>query len=110
MSEPSSVEIWLVILLGSLGTYALRLSFIGLIGYVGETPERLEDGLRFVPPAVLAALVAPTFFYLDGTVTLSLANHELLAGAVAALVAWRTESLIATLVAGMGALYVLLLV
>lgn len=41
--------------------------------------------------------------------TLSPANHQLLAGGVAAVVAWRTESRIATLVAGMGALYALLL-
>jgi branched-subunit amino acid transport protein len=109
MAGLSPSEVWLVIILASLGTYALRLSFIALIGYIGDVPERVEQGLRFVPPAVLTALVAPTFVYLDGTVTLSPANHQLLAGGVAAVVAWRTESLIATLVAGMGALYVLIL-
>lgn len=66
MSGLSTAEIRLVIVPASVGTYALRLSFIGLMGYISDVPERVEDALRFVPPAILIALVAPTFIYLDG--------------------------------------------
>jgi branched-subunit amino acid transport protein len=51
--------------------------------------------------------VVPQFVLADGQLALSPANPELVAGALAALVAWRTEDILATLVAGMGALWLL---
>jgi len=46
-----------VLLLGALGTYALRLLFITLVP-AHLLPQRLRDTLQFVGPAALAALVA----------------------------------------------------
>jgi branched-subunit amino acid transport protein len=69
-------------------------------------PPRLERALRYVPAAVLAALVVPAVVAADGSPTL-LGNDRLLAGAAAALVAWRTESVLATIVVGMVALVAL---
>lgn len=86
-------------------TYGIRLSFIGLLGRVEEIPQRLERALRYVPAAVLAALVAPSVVTLQpesGT----LAVDRLVAGGLAATIAWRTEDVLATIVAGMGALWV----
>jgi branched-subunit amino acid transport protein len=40
----------------------LRLSFIALLGRV-ETPPFLGRALRFVPAAVLTAVVIPLLFY-----------------------------------------------
>jgi branched-subunit amino acid transport protein len=97
--------LWLVILAAGVGTFLIRLSFIGLFGLLDDVPEGVERALRFVPAAVLAALVAPQLVYVDGAV--SLANPRLLAGAVAAAVAWRTEDIAATLAAGMVALWLL---
>ena len=100
------VTLWLVILAAGVGTFAIRLSFIALFGRL-DVPEGVERALRFVPAAVLAALVAPQFVLADGSVALSPANPRLLAGAVAATVAWHTEDIAATLAAGMGALWLL---
>lgn len=102
-----SAALWLVIVTAGVGTYAIRLSFIALFGRLDDVPEGVERALRFVPAAVLSALVVPQFVLADGSVALSAANARLFAGAFAALVAWRTEDILATIVAGMGALWVL---
>lgn len=98
----------IVVVIG-LATYAIRLSFIALLGRVDEMPAWLERALRFVPAAVLAALVAPAFVTLQpGAGGQEL--DKLVAGTVAAGVAWRTEDVLATMVAGMGALWAIRLV
>ncbi|WP_227355350.1 AzlD domain-containing protein [Haladaptatus salinisoli] len=99
--------LWLIILAAGVGTYLIRLSFIALFGLFDEVPERVERALRFVPAAVLSALVAPQLLYADGGVSLSPDNARLFAGALAALVAWRTEDILATLAVGMGAMWLL---
>jgi branched-subunit amino acid transport protein len=99
--------LWLIILAAGVGTYAIRLSFIALFGLFDEVPERVEQALRFVPAAVLSALVVPQLLYTDSAVSLSLDNIRLFAGALAALVAWRTEDILATLIVGMGAMWLL---
>ncbi len=101
----SSLVIWLVILAIGVGTFAVRLSFIELFGQIDGVPPRVERALRYVPSAVLAALVAPQFVIADGAVAVHPANGRLLAGTVAAVVAWRTENLVLTLVAGMVAIW-----
>lgn len=103
------MRLWLVVLGAAIGSYLLRVSFVTLFGRLDEVPARVERTLAFVPPAVLAALVAPELLLAGGggELAVSLANHRLLAGVFAAGVAWRTEDLFATVVAGMGALYVL---
>ena len=103
---PPDARVWAIILAMGVGTFALRFSFLGLSGYVEGVPPGLERALRFVPAAVIAAIVFPALFLVDGSVALA-GNDRLLAGAVAALVAWRTEDILATIVAGVGALLVL---
>lgn len=110
VTAADSRTLWLVLVAAGVGTYALRLSFIALFGRLDEVPEGVERALRFVPAAVLAALVAPRLVLADGGVALPPANLELLAGAFAAAVAWRTEDILATLVAGMGGLWLLTVV
>ncbi|MFC7081696.1 AzlD domain-containing protein [Halorussus caseinilyticus] len=103
----ADTSIWLVVLAASVGTFAIRLSFVALFGRLEEVPPGLERALKFVPAAVLTALVAPRLVYLDGTLALGVGNDRLLAGALAAVVAWRTESMLWTIVAGMAALWTL---
>lgn len=100
-------SIWLVVLAASVGTFAIRLSFIALFGRLGEIPPGLKRALQFVPAAVLTAIVAPRLVYLDGALALGAGNERLLAGALAAAVAWRTESMLWTIVVGMVALWTL---
>ncbi|WP_115863872.1 AzlD domain-containing protein [Halorussus litoreus] len=100
-----SAVLWLAILAAGVGTFALRVSFVAMFERFDEVPPGVERALRFVPAAVLSALVAPQVLAADGGVALSAANPRLLAGALALAVAWRTEDVFATLVAGMGALW-----
>jgi len=86
-------------------TFSIRFSFIGLFGYVDEIPPGVERVLRYVPAAVLAALVAPAVLTVDPA-TGGVATDKLLAGAVAAGVAWRTEDIFATIAVGMVTLWV----
>jgi branched-subunit amino acid transport protein len=97
-----------VILVVGVITFAIRLSFIGLFGYLEDIPGPVERALRYVPAAVLAALVLPSLlvFQPDG----GLAVDKLLAGAVATGVAWRTENILATMAGGMAALWLVRLV
>lgn len=101
-------SIWWIILGGMLVTYGIRLSFIGLIPN-RWMPGLLRRGLRYVPPAILAAIITPSVMSPAGSVDLSLANHRLIAGAVAALVAWRFRNTWLTIGAGMGTLWLMAL-
>jgi len=102
----STLTLWLTIAGAGAVTFALRLSFIALLGRM-ETPPFLGRALRFVPAAVLTAVVIPFLFYNNGAVQVSLGNERLLAGLVASLIAWRTRSVLFTLGGGMAALWTL---
>ncbi|HEX2697106.1 MAG TPA: AzlD domain-containing protein [Anaerolineales bacterium] len=100
------MNIWLVMLLGGLITFGMRLSFIYLLGRF-EIPETIRRALRFVPPAVLSAIVLPEVLMPSGYLDFSPANHRFLAGGVAVIVAWWTRNTLLTILAGMAALLVL---
>lgn len=104
MADP--VVVWTIIVVGGVGTYLLRLSFLALFERIGSVPPRLEYALRFVPAAVLAALVAPAVVFADGGGS-AVAPAQLLAGAAAAAVAYRTESIAATIGVGLAVLVAL---
>jgi branched-subunit amino acid transport protein len=100
------MNIWLVMLLGGLITFGIRFSLIYLFGRL-HIPETLRQALRYVPPAVLSAIVFPELFLHEGTWNLSLENTRLLAGLVAILVAWISRNTLITIIAGMLALFLL---
>ena len=102
----SPLALWLTMAGAGAVTFALRLSFIALLGRTG-TPLFLGRALRFVPAAVLTAVVIPLLFYDNGALEVSLGNERLLAGLVAALIAWRTRSVLFTLGGGMATLWAL---
>lgn len=106
MSGVDPTTAWLLVAGLSVGTYLLRASFLLGAQRFGGLPPEAERLLRFVPTAVLAGLAAPSLLVLDGVVALSPNNHRLLAGAVAVVVAWRTENMFATVGAGMIAFWV----
>src|SRR5215210_3713295 len=97
---------WLAVAGAGVVTFALRLSFIALLGRI-ELPVLLSQALRFVPAAVFTAVVVPLLFYVDGAVEVSLGNERLLAGLAAVLIAYRTRSVPLTLVGGMATLWAL---
>ncbi len=100
------MNVWWIMILGGVLTYGIRLSFIFLLGQM-ELPDDVRRALRFVPPAVLSALVLPELLMPAGHLDLSMGNPRWLAGLVAGLVAWRTKSVALTFVAGALALLVL---
>ncbi len=100
------MNIWLTMLLGGAITFGIRMSFIYLFGRF-DVPATLRRALRFVPPAVLSAIIAPELFMPAGKLELGFGNHYLIAGLVAILVGWRTKNTLITLLAGMVALVLL---
>jgi len=103
------VNIWLVFLLGGLLTFGMRFIFIYLLGRF-EVPEMMRRALRFVPPAVLSAIVIPELVIRSGQIDVSLMNFRLLAGAAAVLVAWKTKNTLLTILGGIVTLLLLELV
>jgi branched-subunit amino acid transport protein len=87
-------------------TYAIRVSFIMLLGRVAVRPL-IHRALRFVPPAVLSTIIFPELFQPAGTFDFSLGNARLAAGALAALVVWRTKNVFLAIAVGMLALWIL---
>ena len=68
----------------------------------------LGSFLRFVPIAVLSAIVALETAFPNGALDLSpVSNHRLLAAALSILVAWRTKRMLPTILVGMAALWIL---
>ena len=98
----SRTALWLTIVGMGLVTYAIRLSVIALLGRVELSPT-FQRALRFVPPAVLSAIIFPEILRPGGTFYFSPANPRLIAG----LVAWRTKNVLLTIAAGMVALWIL---
>jgi branched-subunit amino acid transport protein len=101
----SQLERWGIVLAAGLGTLLFRFSFILTFGWFDEVPPRLRFVLRFVPAAVLSALVAPAILAPDGALVATPFEPRVVAGAVAAVVAWRSGNVLATIVAGMTALW-----
>ncbi len=100
------MNIWLVMLVGGLITFAIRFSFIYLFGKF-HIPDTVRKALHYVPPAVLSAIVFPELFLPNGTLNLSFGNHRLLAGVIAVVVAWFSRNTLITIIAGMLALFLL---
>lgn len=98
---------WLMIVGMALVTFTPRYGVMALLGRV-DMPKPLFNALRFVPPAVLSAIILPEMVLskTDSSLYLTPQNTYLVAGIVAALVAWRTKNLLLTIVIGMAALFV----
>lgn len=96
----------LLVLGMALVTFAVRYPVMVLVGRL-PLPEGLFRALKFVPPAVLAAIVVPGMLMPEGTINVSPTNAYLVAGIVAGVVAWRSKNVLITIVIGM-ALFLLL--
>lgn len=97
--------VWLAIVAIGIGTFLLRASFIELGGRFA-LPAPITRALRFLPAAVLSAIILPAILRgAEGSLYFGIDNPRLIAGIVAALIAWKTKSVLATLAAGMGTLW-----
>jgi len=102
----TGTALWLTLLGMGLITYGIRLSMILLLGRV-RISEDWQRALRLVPPAVLSAIIFPELLRPAGSLDISLGNARLLAGIIAAAVAWRTKNALLTIGVGMAALWIL---
>jgi branched-subunit amino acid transport protein len=87
-------------------TFLTRLSFIVLLGKF-DALLWLTRALRFVPTAVLTAIIVPDLVLKGGALAISPTNARLIAGVIAIGVAWRTKNALITIGVGMAALLVL---
>jgi branched-subunit amino acid transport protein len=101
-----SLNLWLVLILGGLGTYLMRLSFILIFQHV-KMPDFMGRILRLVPPAVFSAIVLPELLVRDGAVQFSGSNLRLIAGLLAAVIALKTRNVLVTIASGMVILWIL---
>lgn len=95
-------RVWLAIVASGVGTYVMRVSFLAFAHRLGVLPPATTRILRQIPPAALAAIVLPALVRPDGH--FDLVQPRLLAGAFAALVAWRTRNVGLTLAVGIAIL------
>lgn len=94
---------WLVFLGMAAVTFLTRFAMMPLMAR--DLPKRVADWLQLVPVALLSALIAPAILVTDGQWVVGARAPAALVGAV---VAWRTRSVLPTLMAGM-ACYLLLM-
>ena len=67
-------RLWVAVILGGIGTFSMRASFLMAAHRMADVPPLVQRILRQIPPAALASLVVPAFlrenairvFKLDG--------------------------------------------
>jgi branched-subunit amino acid transport protein len=98
-----ALKLWLVIVAVGAFNYASRLSFIAFFAR-RTMPPLLARALRYVPAAMLAALIVPMVVAPGAAGPV---DPKLPAALLAGVVAFRTKSTPKTLAAGMAALWLL---
>ena len=101
----STIAWWTVIIVVGALNFLSRLSFIAVFARVAMPPP-VARALRFVPAAMLTAIVVPAVvFVAPGALAFSYTNPKLVAALIAVVVAWRTNNATATMATGMVALW-----
>ncbi|KAA3627183.1 MAG: AzlD domain-containing protein [Proteobacteria bacterium] len=98
--------VYLLVIAGGIATYLIRISFLFLLGN-RMASSALENVLRYIPAAVLAALTLPAILSPAGTIDLGADNLRLPAAVAAFAVGLKTRSILWVLASGMGTLWVL---
>jgi branched-subunit amino acid transport protein len=104
LSTSPELIIWMMTIGIGIATFAIRFAPIALLSRL-ELPEWLKRALRYVPPAVMTAIITSSLFFVGGAPTIAIDSPRLSAAAFAALVAWRTRNTLWTVVFGMLALW-----
>ncbi|HOI81164.1 MAG: AzlD domain-containing protein [Thermovirgaceae bacterium] len=71
----------------------------------GKIPPFFERSFRYIPPAVLAALIAPSVLYAKGPAGLEISPARLIAGIAAFAVAMKTRNILVAIATGMTLLW-----
>ncbi len=83
-----------------LVTFLPRYIPMLIVGRV-TLPDSLFRALRYVPVAVLTAILVPEAFVREGQIAVGLDNAYLYASIISALIAWRSKNLLLTIGGGM---------
>ena len=97
---------FLTILGMGLVTYLTRLAPMWLYTRL-KIPLWMRQAMRYVPTAVLTAIIFTEVLLPNGTPDLSIHNARLLSALLAAFIAWRTGNALATIAVGMITLWIL---
>jgi branched-subunit amino acid transport protein len=84
----------------ALVTLAIRYPLLALVGKI-SLPEPVLRALKYVPPAVLTAIIIPAMLFKGDQLDIGPGNDHLVAGLITAIVAWRSKNLLLTIVVGM---------
>jgi branched-subunit amino acid transport protein len=98
------MTMWVVVILAGIATFSMRFFFIALFKRI-EVPPSLERGLRYVAPAVLAALVLPAIVS-PGQVW-DPVNPFVPAAIIGGAAAWRTNSIGAAIAVGLPVMWII---
>lgn len=104
----STTALVITVVAMGLVTYLIRLVPIALFTRL-KLPVWTQQTMRYVPTAVLAAIIVPELILPNGTLDISPGNARLVAGLVAIVVAWRTRNVLLTVVVGMVVVWVMAL-
>jgi branched-subunit amino acid transport protein len=91
---------FLLILGMALVTFGVRYPVLALLGRI-SLPARVMRALRYVPTAVLSAIIIPGLVAPNNVISLSVSNAYLVAGIFSIAVAAFTKKLLPTIVTGM---------
>ena len=82
-------------------TFLIRYPVLAIFGKL-SLPPLIMRSLKYVPAAVLSAIIVPAVLIPDGThINVSTSNAYLIGGVIATVAAWRTKNLLLTIVLGM---------
>lgn len=99
------MTIWLTILGMAIVTYSVRVLPLAFLN-VDSLPAGVKRGLRYVPIAVLSAIITPEYLPAKDWFHYTVDAH-LIAGLAAIGVAWLTHSTVLTILVGMAILIAL---
>jgi len=105
MTGYSTAQVWMIIAAMGVGTFAIRFSFLGLLGD-RQLPDWLLRHLRYTAVAILPAMVTPLVLWPQATGG-QLDAPRLAAAAMALIIGIWMKNAIAAIFAGMGTLYLL---
>ena len=98
----------ILLLLGMFAvTFGVRYPILSFVSRI-KLPKIVTQGLTYVPPTVLTAIIVPAVLIPEGNgLALDISNAPFFASIIAILVAWRTKSALWTISIGMGAFWLL---
>ncbi|WP_425060372.1 hypothetical protein SCACP_10630 [Sporomusa carbonis] len=96
-------EIMLMIAGMAVATFFTRFGALALLSKTG-LPRWFERWFKHVPTAILTALIVPSLVLPKGHIDVSFGNHYLLAGVLAAIVAYKCRNAILTMGLGLTAM------